>query len=111
MMNQLLMQMLTARGGTGNPMLASLMARMQSSTDASAVNVEELLSQQAQTNPMAAMLVKQMAEQKARAEEERARVIDVEATTTVEEIEEPVDPSQEALCALREHAGRARSSA
>jgi hypothetical protein len=77
---------------------------MQSSPDASALNVEELLSQQAQTNPMAAMLMKQMAEQKARAEEERSRVIDVEATTTVEELEEPVDASREALYELREHA-------
>jgi DNA repair exonuclease SbcCD ATPase subunit len=104
MMNQLLVQMLSARGGAASPMLANLMARMQSSGDSSALNVEELLAQQVQTNPMAAMLIKQMAEQKARADEEKARVIDVEATATVEEIEEPVDESRATLCELRENA-------
>jgi hypothetical protein len=104
MMNQLLMQMLAARsgGGAANPMLASLMARMQSSPDAGNINVEELLAQQAQTNPMAAMLLKQMAEQKARSEEENSRVIDIEATAQAEQIEEPVDDSIAALCELRE---------
>jgi DNA repair exonuclease SbcCD ATPase subunit len=104
MMNQLLLQMLAARGGAANPMLANMMARMQSPDDAGALNVEELLAQQAQTNPMAAMLMKQVAEQKARVEEAKARVIDVEATATVEQVEEPVDESLVALCELRENA-------
>jgi DNA repair exonuclease SbcCD ATPase subunit len=104
MMNQLLVQMLAARGGAANPMLANLMARMQSSADSPGMNVEELLAQQAQTNPMAAMLMKQMAEQNARAEEEKARVIDVQATATVEQVEEPVDASLATLCELRENA-------
>lgn len=104
MMNQLLVQMLAARGGAANPMLANLMAGMQPSAESPALNLEELLAQQAQTNPMAAMLMKQMAEQKTRAEEERARVIDVEATASVEEVEEPVDESLAMLCELRENA-------
>jgi DNA repair exonuclease SbcCD ATPase subunit len=104
MMNQLLVQMLAARGGAANPMLANLMTRMQSSAESPALDVEELLAQQAQTNPMAAMLMKQMAEQKARAEEEKARVIDVEATATTEQAEEPVDESLAELCELRERA-------
>jgi hypothetical protein len=106
MMNQLLMQMLAARGGGGaaNPMISNLMARMQSSTDAANMNVEEILAEQAQNNPMAAMLMKQIAEQKARAEEEKSRTIDIEATAQVEQIEEPVDNTLAALCELRENA-------
>jgi hypothetical protein len=101
MNSQLLMQMLAARsGGAANPMLSNLMARMQSG-DVGNVNVEELLAQQAQSNPMAAMLMKQMAEQKAREEEEKARIIDVEANTT---IEDPAAETLAALCELRENA-------
>jgi hypothetical protein len=105
MMNQLLVQMLAARsGGAANPMLANLLSRMQSPAEAGTQNVEELLAQQAQSNPMVAMLMKQVAEQKARVQEEQARVIDVEATTAVEQVEEPVDDLLAALRELRENA-------
>jgi hypothetical protein len=44
------------------------------------MNLEDLLAQQAATNPMAAMLAKHLADQKARAASEETRVIDVEAS-------------------------------
>jgi hypothetical protein len=110
MMNQLLMQMIASRtGGCANPALADLLARMRSGDSGSALNVEDLLAQQAQTNPMAAMLAKQIAEQKAmRAAQERSPVIDVEATAetgadgTVENGGQG-DEAAAALCELREN--------
>jgi len=88
-MNQLLMQMLAARGGAANPMVADLLARMNSTGPGGCPNVEELLAQQAATNPMAAMLAKQFAAQKAaRAAIDESRVIDMEATPTTAEVEE-----------------------
>ena len=99
MMNQLLMQMLAARGGgVGNPALIDALARMNAPGGG---NLEDLLAQQAATNPMAAMLAKQMAEQKARAAEEEARVIDVETTPGTEESVEAED-SAAVLAELRE---------
>jgi hypothetical protein len=80
MMNQLLIQMLTARaGGAASPALTELLTRMNSSTaPSSGANIEELLAQQASANPMAAMLIKQLTDQRHRAALEEARVIDVE---------------------------------
>jgi hypothetical protein len=82
MMNQLLMQMLTARTGTAvNPALRDLLAGMNSPGGLNGgMNLEDLLAQQAATNPMAAMLAKHLADQKARAASEETRVIDVEAS-------------------------------
>jgi hypothetical protein len=82
MMNQLLMQMLTARTGTAvNPALMDLLAGMNSPGGLNGgMNLEDLLAQQAATNPMAAMLAKHLADQKARAASEEARVIDLEAS-------------------------------
>jgi hypothetical protein len=101
MMNQVLMQMLTARGGgAANPALMELLARMNSSAGLNdGVNLEDLLAQQAPTNPMAAMLAKHLAEQRARAASDEARVIDVEAT---HETQEPGEDPRAALNELRE---------
>jgi hypothetical protein len=100
MMNQLLMQMMAARGGTTNPMLMDLLARMNAPGGCSSGNFEDLLAQQAATNPMAAMLAKQLAEQKAARASEEARVIDVEAEESV--IEEPEVPAEHYLAELNE---------
>jgi hypothetical protein len=92
-MNELLMQMITARAG-GNPALADMLARMRSSDPNSRLNIEELLAQQAKTNPMAAMFAKHMAEQKAiAAARENLPVIDVEASEANAELE--VEENQE----------------
>src|ERR1700740_3183172 len=82
MMNQLLMQMLTARTGTAaNPALMDLLAGMNSPAGLNGgMNLEDLLAQQAATSPMAAMSANHLADQKARAASEEARVIDVEAS-------------------------------
>jgi hypothetical protein len=105
-MNELLMQMITARAG-GNPALADMLARMRSSDPNSRLNIEELLAQQAQTNPMAAMFAKHMAEQKAiAAARENLPVIDVEASEVdaeVEEIQEQGEDSAAALSELRQY--------
>ena len=96
-MNQLLMQMLAARGGAANPMVADLLARMNSTGPGGCPNVEELLAQQAATNPMAAMLAKQFAAQKAAREAiDQSRVIDMEATPTPAEEEEAAAAAMEA---------------
>jgi len=88
-MNQLLMQMLAARGGAANPMVADLLARMNSGGPGGCANVEELLAQQAATNPVAALFAKQFAAQKAaRGAIDESRVIDIEATPTAAEEEE-----------------------
>jgi hypothetical protein len=89
MINQLLMQILTARaGGAPNAAVMELLARMNSPADANGgINLEDLLAQQATTNPMAAMLAKHLAEQKVRAASEEARVIDVEATHETGELQ------------------------
>jgi hypothetical protein len=105
MMNQLLMQMLTARGGgSANPALMELFARMNSPDGSNGgMNLEDLLAQQATTNPMAAMLAKHLAEQKARAASEEARVIDVEATHESQEPpEENGKPGEDPVAALDE---------
>jgi len=105
-MNELLMQMITARAG-GNPALADMLARMRSSDPNSRLNIEELLAQQAQTNPMAAMFAKHMAEQKAiAAARENLPVIDVEASEVdaeVEEIQEQDENSSVELSELRQY--------
>jgi hypothetical protein len=89
MMNQLLMQMLAAQGGTANPMVADLLARMNSAGPGGGVNVEELLAQQAATNPIAAMFAKQFTAQKAAREAiDESRVIDMEAAPTAKGEEE-----------------------
>jgi hypothetical protein len=107
MMNQLLMQMIAARtGGVANPALADLLARMRAGDSGLPVNVEDLLAQQAQTNPMAAMLAKQMSEQKAmRAAQESSSVIDIEASTGGEEefSENQGEDAGAALSELREN--------
>jgi hypothetical protein len=88
MMNQLLMQMLAARGGAASPMVADLLARMNSAGPGGCANVEELLAQQAATNPIAAMFAKQFAAQKAaRAAIDESRVIDMEAAPSATEDE------------------------
>jgi hypothetical protein len=77
-MNALLMQMITARaGGNSNPTIANILERMRPSNPNSALDIQELLAQQASTNPMAAMLAKHLAEQKANPSS--SPVIDVEA--------------------------------
>ena len=104
------MQMIASRtGGCANPALADLLARMRSGDSGSTLNVEDLLAQQAQTNPMAAMLAKQIAEQKAmRAAQESSPVIDVEASAetgadgTVENGGQGHEAAV-ALCELREN--------
>jgi hypothetical protein len=105
-MNELLMQMITARAG-GNPALADMLARMRSSDPNSRLNIEELLAQQAKTNPMAAMFAKHMAEQKAIASaRENLPVIDVEASEVdaeVEEIHEQGENSAAELSELRQY--------
>jgi hypothetical protein len=105
-MNELLMQMITARAG-GNPALADMLARMRSSDPNSRLNIEELLAQQAKTNPMAAMFAKHMAEQKAIASaRENLPVIDVEASEVdaeVEEIQEQGENSAAELSELRQY--------
>jgi hypothetical protein len=111
MMNELLLQMITARtGGAGNPALADMLTRMRSASDPnSRMNVEDLLAQQAATNPMAAMLAKHLAEQKAiNAARENATVIDVEVSEVdqelqVEESQEPGEDSAAALAELRQY--------
>jgi hypothetical protein len=110
MMNQLLMQMIAARTGAGaNPALADLLARMRSGDSGSALNIEDLLAQQAQTNPIAAMLAKQLAEQKAmRATQESSPVIDVEPSTEIDadgigENGGQGEDAATALCELREN--------
>ena len=105
MMNQLLMQMLTARtGGAANPGLMELLARMNSPAGLSGgMNLEDLLAQQATTNPTAAMLAKYLAEQSARAASEEARVIDVEAThETGDPSEDSGKPGEDPAAALDE---------
>jgi len=97
MMNQLLMQMLAARGGAVNPMVADLLARMNSAGPGDCANVEELLAQQAATNPVAAMFAKQFAAQKAAREAiDQSRVIDMEAAPTPAEEEEAAAAAMEA---------------
>jgi|SRR5215472_6926625 len=97
MMNQLLMQMLAARGGTPNPVVADLLARMNSAGPGGCPNVEDLLAQQAATNPLAAMLAKQFEAQKAAREAvNESRVIDVEAVPTGKEEEEAAAAAMEA---------------
>jgi hypothetical protein len=92
-MNELLMQMITARAGS-NPALADMLARMSSSDPNARPNIEEMLAQQAKTNPMVAMFAKHMAEQKAIASaRENLPVIDVEASEVVAESQ--VEESQE----------------
>jgi hypothetical protein len=111
MMNELLLQMISARsGGAGNPALADMLARMRSFSDPnSRLNVEDLLAQQAATNPMAAMLAKHLAEQKAiNAARENATVIDVEASEVdqelqVEESQEQGEDCSAALAELRQY--------
>lgn len=104
-MNELLMQMITARAG-GNPVLADMLARMRSSDPNSRLNIEEVLAHQAKTNPMVAMFAKHMAEQKAiAAARESLPVIDVEASEVdaeVEEIQEQGEDSAAALSELRQ---------
>ena len=96
-MNQLLMQMLAARGGAVNPMVADLLARMNSAGPGDCANVEELLAQQAATNPVAAMFAKQFAAQKAAREAiDQSRVIDMEAAPTPAEEEEAAAAAMEA---------------
>jgi hypothetical protein len=115
MMNEMLMQMLATRaGGSGNAALMEMMARMRAAGDSNSnLNIEDLLAQQAQTNPMAAMLAKHLAEQKARnARGENARVIDVEVSEAEpdlanEETQEPGEEAAAALAELREHLQRA----
>jgi hypothetical protein len=105
-MNELLMQMITARAG-GNPALADMLARIRSSDPNSGLNIEELLAQQAKTNPMVAMFAKHMAEQKTiAAERENLPVIEVEASEVdaeVEEIQEQEENSAAALSELRQY--------
>lgn len=105
-MNELLMQMITARAG-GNPALADMLARVRSSDPNSRLNIEELLAQQAQTNPMVAMFAKHMAEQKAiAAARENLPVIDLEASEVdaeVEEIQEQDENSAAELSELRQY--------
>jgi hypothetical protein len=95
MMNQLLMQMLTARaGGAANPALLELLTRLNATDGLNGgANLEDLLSQQAATNPTAAMLAKILAEQRAQAAKEEAQVIDVEARH--EDRPEECDPREE----------------
>jgi hypothetical protein len=103
MMNQLLMQMIASRtGGAANPAMADLLARMRAGDSGSPVNVEDLLAQQAQTNPLAAMLAKQLVEQKAARAARESEVIDVEASVTgVNETRE--ESADAALGELREN--------
>jgi hypothetical protein len=111
MMNEMLMQMITARAGaSGNLALVDMLARMRSSPDAiSNLNIEELLAQQGQTNPMAAMLAKHLAERKAsNSLREQARVIDVEASEVdtklpTEETHNQWEDSAASLAELRQH--------
>jgi hypothetical protein len=107
-MNELLMQMITARAGN-NPALTDMLARMNSSDPNSRLNIEELLGQKAKTNPMVAMFAKHMAEQKAMASaRENLPVIDVEASEVVEESQveagrEQGEDSAAALSELRQY--------
>jgi hypothetical protein len=87
-MNQLLMQMLAAGGGVINPTVADLLAQLNS-PGANGLNVEDLLARQVANNPMAAMLAKHFAEQKAvRAANEESSVIEGEACAQTEELEQ-----------------------
>jgi hypothetical protein len=71
-MNPLIMQMIAARAGN-NPSIANFLAAMQNSDSNGGMDVQEILQQQAATNPTAALLAKHLAEQRAK----QAEIIDV----------------------------------
>src|ERR1700722_7179806 len=79
-MNDLLMQMISARaGGSGNPAIANLLARLRSSDPSAGVDIQELLAQHSSTNPMAAMIAKHLEDQRANASSRlNSPIIDVE---------------------------------
>lgn len=92
MMNQLLMQMIAARASaSGNPALSDLLARMSApSGENPGPDIQEFLAQQSESNPMAGVLAKHLAELKSNGSSGQGRtVIDVEAVK-----EEPISEDQ-----------------
>jgi hypothetical protein len=93
-MNPLIMQMIAARAGN-NPGIANILAAMQNSDSNAGVDVQEILQQQAATNPTAALLAKHLAEQRAK----QAEIIDVPVSDESSDRSDPQDTDLQAQLA------------
>jgi hypothetical protein len=112
-MNALLFQMIAARGNSGNPAIADLMARMQGSGGGSPnLDAQQLLARLGNDNPAVSALLKRIEELKANTSpREDGPVIDAaslnmrsahEDSATTDEITEDVDDDSRMLSDLRE---------